>query len=91
MFDRVVFAEVVSIILTAGAPIYKELALGDPISDPIEAHVNCFGSSLFYGVEGEADSYFVVGLDRGWRLGMAHFVKGSANGAGISGVVVEGC
>ena len=50
MFDGVMFAKIVGVILVAWAPIDRELALGDVVSDPVESHVNCLGSSLFYRV-----------------------------------------
>ena len=50
MFDGVMFAKIIGVILVAWAPIDKELALGDAVSDPVESHVNCLGSSLFYRV-----------------------------------------
>ena len=47
----VVLAEVVSFVLLARPPVDKEVSLLDSVADPVEAHVNSFGSSLFYDVE----------------------------------------
>ena len=51
VFGGVVFAEVISSVLCAQVPVDKEVPLLDSVSDPVEAHVNSFGLSLFYGVE----------------------------------------
>ena len=83
--------KVVSIILPAWAPIDKEVSLLDSVSDPVEAHVYCFGSSLFDCVVGKSDGYFIVSLDWSRRLRVAHFCQDCADCAGLSGVAVEGC
>ena len=91
MFGGMVLTKVVSIILPAWAPIDKEVSLLDSVSDPVEAHVYCLGSSLFDCVVGKSDGYFIVSLDGSRRLRVAHFCQDCADGAGLSGVVVEGC
>ena len=68
VYGGVVFAEVISFVLFAWAPVDKEVSLLDAVSDPVEAHINGFGSPLFYCVRGEADSYFIVCLYRSWWL-----------------------
>ena len=65
--------EIVGIILLAWAPVDQKLALVNWVPDPIEAHVNCFGSALFDLVEGQADCHFIVGLNGSGRLRVAHF------------------
>jgi len=50
VFGGVVFAEVVSFVLFAEAPVDKEVSLLDSVSDPVKSHVNCLGWSLFYCV-----------------------------------------
>ena len=90
MFDGVMFAKIIGVILVAWAPMDKELALGDAVSDPVESHVNCLGSSLFHRVQGETHGHFVVGLDRcGW-LGVSHFGEGCSDGTGLSRIVAQG-
>jgi len=44
-----VFGEVISTIGAAQLPENVELALVDPVPDPIKAHVNGLGSFLLYG------------------------------------------
>ena len=87
----VMLCEIISIILTAFSPIHEELTLLDSVSDPVKAHVDGFGAALFYCVEGESYSHFVVCLDGGRRLGMSHFCEGGSDSACFSGVVVESC
>jgi hypothetical protein len=91
MFGGMVLTEVVSIILPTWAPLYKEVSLLDAVSDAVEAHVYCLGSSLFYCVVGKSDGYFIVSLNWSRRLRVAHFCQDCADCAGLSGVVVEGC
>lgn len=57
-----VFAEVVSTVAFASAPVDNELALADTVTDPIEAHVHCFGAFLFDVVVGNTRRGVVVGL-----------------------------
>ena len=51
---------IVTKIVGAGAPVDDKLSLAGPVLDPIEAHVDGFGSFLFDGVVGEALSSGVV-------------------------------
>ena len=66
------FGEVVGQIVGTAAPVDKELALVDAVSDPVEAHVNGFGATLFDSVVCNAGGAGIVGLDGSGRLGMAH-------------------
>ena len=70
---KIDFGETIGIILLTRAPVDQKLTLVNSVPDPVEAHVNRFGSSLFYLVEGQAHSHFIVGLDGSGRLGVAHF------------------
>ena len=90
MFDGVMFAKIIGVILIAWAPIDKELALGDAVSDPVESHVNCLGLSLFHRVQGKAHRYFVISLDWSGWLGMSHFGEGCSDGTCLSRIVVQG-
>ena len=84
------FAKIIGVILVAWAPMDKELALGDAVTDPAEAHVNCLGSSLFCHVQGKTHSYFVISLDWCCWLGVSHFGEGCSDGTGLSCIVVQG-
>ena len=44
-----VFCRVVTKVNGARGPVDMELSLVDAVSEPVEAHVNGFGSVLFYG------------------------------------------
>jgi hypothetical protein len=90
MSGRVMFSEVVSQIVSAAAPVDKELALGDAVSDPVEAHVDGFGAALFDGVVGNARGTGVVGLDGSGWLGMSHLGEGGPEPGTIFGIVEEG-
>jgi hypothetical protein len=48
------FGEIVTMIFCSWFPVDDELALLDPVSDPIEAHVHISGLLLFEGVVGDA-------------------------------------
>ena len=69
----VVFCVIVPHVVSSWHPIDEELSLLDSILDPIEAHINGFGSFLFDGLVGKASSHCVINLDWGWWLRMAHF------------------
>ncbi len=71
MGNGMMLGEVISQVVRALFPVDAELALADPISNPVEAHVDGFRAALFDAVIDDAVSYLVVGLDRCGRLGMA--------------------
>ena len=68
----------------------KELLLGFTILDPVEAHVDGFGSFLFDGFVGKPDGGGVVNLDGGGRLGMAHSNEGGSDRDGLFTVEESG-
>ena len=37
-------------VVGAAAPVYDKLVMSDPVTHPIETHVDGFGSALFDGV-----------------------------------------
>ena len=67
--------EVIREIVFASSPTHVELALTDAIAHPTAAHVHCLGTSLLYGVVGDALRGVVVGADGSWSLLMAEFFK----------------
>jgi hypothetical protein len=48
MVCRRMFGEVVGQIVGSAAPMDNEVALGNPIPNPIERHVDGFGATLLY-------------------------------------------
>ena len=74
----VVFGVIITKVEGTGSVVDEELLLAFAVLDPVEAHVDGFGSFLFDGFVGEPHRGSVVDLDRGGRLGMAHFVEGSS-------------
>ena len=84
-----VLGEVVSKVICAFSPVNSELTLVDAVSDPVEPHVDCLGSSLFYCAIGDASGAGVVCLDwRSW-LGMSHVDEGGSDGGCIFSVHEE--
>ena len=87
---RVVLALVVGKIGGSRLPVHFELALFGSVLDPIEAHIDGFGSLLFDCVISDVRGSAVVGLDRGWWLIVAQFFEtGSNKGAGFFSVVEQ--
>jgi hypothetical protein len=73
MGGRVVFGEIVGIVISARFPMDNKLALAYAVANPIKTHVNGLGPALLDGVIGNAGSGDVVGLyGCGW-LGVAAF------------------
>ena len=62
MGGGVVFGEIVCPIAVAGSPKNVKMTLSYSVTDPIEAHVDGFGSFLLYGVIGNATGCAVVSL-----------------------------
>ena len=66
----VMLGEVVSQVSGSWLPVNVELALFHSVFEPIEAHVNGFGSFLFDGISEDANTCLVVSAQwRSW-LGM---------------------
>ena len=62
------------------SPIDEKLFLGNPILDPIEAHVDGLGVLHLHGVQQETNSGFIVYLHWGGGLGMAQLLQGNSEG-----------
>ena len=69
-------AQVVSLVGGARAPVDSELALLDAVLEPVEAHVDGLGTTLFDCAVHDALCAFVVGLDGSGGLGMAKLALG---------------
>ena len=84
---RMVLGDIVGeFVLSPGDPIDEELTLFDPVLDPVETHVYCFGALVFYCTVREPDGGGVVDFHWGWALGVSKFFEGDADGACLSGV-----
>jgi hypothetical protein len=67
MTGRVMLGMVVSKDFGTWPPIDEEMLLTDAVFDPVEAHVDGFGPSLFDGVDGKSCGGGIVSLQwRGW-------------------------
>ena len=55
-----------------------EVALPDPIAEPVEAHVHCFGHLLPDGFVGEAGGAFISEMKGCGVLRVSEFVEGLA-------------
>ena len=86
---RVVLGEVVTEVSAAVFPINEKLALPGAVMDPIEAHVDEFGSFLFYCAVGEAFGGGVVDADWSRWLRVLEFCEGSAYWHGLL-TIMEG-
>ena len=74
----------------AGFPINEKLTLPGAVLDPIEAHIDGFGSFLFYGAVCETFRGRVVIADWSWWLQVPEFLEGSAYRHGLLAVVKSG-
>ena len=64
-----VFAEVVSVVLVAGAPVDCELPLFNAILEPIKPHVNGLGAALLDSAIKDSFGTLIVGFNWcGWLL-----------------------
>jgi hypothetical protein len=91
MGRRMMLGEVVGLIGFSGLPVYDDLALFNPVADPVETHVHWSGLALLYSVVCYAISSFIVCLDGGGRLRVTEFLEGDADAAGILRDVEQGC
>ncbi len=69
----VMFGEIIGIVVKAASPVDDEFAVGNAVFDPVETHVDGFGSALFDGVVGNSGSAGIIGLDGGGSLWVPHF------------------
>ena len=74
MGRRVVLGEIVTKVSAAGFPINEKLTLPGVVLDPIEAHIDGFGSFLIYGAVCKTFRGRVVDADLGWWLWVPEFL-----------------
>ena len=65
------FCEIIGIIVNAASPVDQKFTLANPVADPIESHVDCFGAALFDRGIDDSGGASVVGLNGSGRLGVA--------------------
>ena len=90
MGRRVVLGEIVTDVSAAEFPINEKLTLPGAVLDPIEAHIDGFGSFLLYGAICETFRGRVVNADWCWGLWVPEFLEGSAYRHGLLAVVKSG-
>jgi hypothetical protein len=61
MGGGMMLGKVVGEIVFTGTPMDDELTLLDSIADPVETHVNCFGSALLDCLVGNASNELHLG------------------------------
>jgi hypothetical protein len=82
----VVLGHIVCEVSSSRAPVDMELALVDTVFEPVEAHVNGFGSLLLDSAGEDALCYFVVSLEGCCWLLVAKVFQGSPDGTCILGL-----
>ena len=82
--------EIVCPIGLTFTPVDFELALPNPIADPVKPHINSLRAFLLDCVSGDATGCIVVRCHRRSGLGMPHFLEGNAQGARLFAIMEEG-
>ena len=82
--------EIVTEVSAAGFSINEKLTLLGAVLDPIEAHIDGFGSFLLYGAICETLRGRVVDADWSCWLWVPKFLEGSAYWHGLLAVVKSG-
>ena len=77
-------------IVTEVSSIIEKLALPGAVLDPIEAHIDGFGSFLLYSAVFETFRGRVVDADWSWWLRVPEFLEGSAYWQGLLDIVKSG-
>ena len=90
MGSILVLDEVVTEVSAAGFPINEKLALPSAVLDPIEAHVDEFGSFLFDCSVGEAFRGRVVNADLSRWFWVPEVLESSAHQNGLLAIVKGG-
>ena len=90
MVRRVVLGEIVTEVSAAGFPINEKLDFPGVVLDPIEAHIDGFGSFLLYGAVCKTFYGRVVDTDWSWWLQLPKFLEGSAYRHSLLSIVKSG-
>ena len=89
MGSGMMFSEIISTIQTPFFPVYKKLALANPIAYPVITHIHSFGAFLSDGIIGNATGSAIIGDNTGRRLGMTKLNKNVANSICLFAMIVE--
>ena len=90
MGRRVVLGEIVTEVSADRFQINEKLTLRGAVLDPIEAHIDGFGSFLLYGAVCETLRGRVLVADWSWWLRVPYLLEGSAYRHGLLAVVKSG-
>ena len=85
-----VFGVIVAEVFGSRTPVNEELFLVYSVFDPVESHVDGFGSFMFDCVIREAFGGGVVHLHGGWWLRMTDLFQGGSNGDCLLAIDVRG-
>jgi hypothetical protein len=88
MGEGMMLGKLVGEIDFTGTPMDDELTLFDSIADPVETHVNCFGSALFDCFVGNASGTGIVSLAWCCCLRMSHLLECNTEWDAVA-IVVE--
>ena len=83
----VVIGIIVTKVSVARIPMNERLTLPDAVLDPIEAHIDGFGSFLLYGAVCETFRGRVVDADWSWWFRVPKFLEGSVYWHGLLAIV----
>ena len=83
------FGKIISPVQNSSFPVDVELALADTVANPVEVHIDGFGSFLFDRVIGDAKGGTVVSYNWSGRLGIAKFLKARTDWARFFAIVEE--
>ena len=87
----VVFGWVVSQVCGSWCPSELELVLVDSIFNPVEAHVNCFGTFLFELTVDDAVRGAIVSCDCSGWLGVSQFDECASDGDCLLCIEEDSC
>ena len=88
---RVVFGEVICVIVLSWLPMDSKLVLGYSILDPVESHIHGLGSFNFGSSIGKAVGGGIIGGDASRsRLFPAHFLEYGPDMGGFLAIVEQG-
>jgi hypothetical protein len=71
--------DIVAKVFDTRMPEDANVLVGYLVHDPKITHFHGSGALAFYGVIGDANCGGVVAVDRGRRLGMAHFLENQSD------------
>jgi hypothetical protein len=85
----IMFCEMIRYISRLLFPFNSEVALKNPVTNPIKAHIDCLRSMLLDCIVCNSQGYEVVGDQGCWGPQMGQFIRGDLKWAGLFRVVKE--